>query len=42
MDKIHPDLFKQVSTLSNHNIDCLLYANNFEDVKSRLDKFNYK
>ena len=41
-NKIHPELFKQVSTLSNSNIDCFVYAKNYENAKQQLDKCNIK
>ena len=36
-NKIHPELFKQVSTLNNSNIDCFVYAKNFNEAKQYLD-----
>ena len=40
INKIHPELLKQVGTLSNRNIDCFVYANNLNNVKLELDKRN--
>ena len=40
INKIHLDLLKDVSTLSTSNIECFLYANNFEDTKNYLTQSN--
>ena len=40
INKIHPDLFKDVSTLSISSIDCFLYANNFENAQKYLKNGN--
>ncbi len=44
MNKIHPDLLKNVTTLSNCIAECFLYANNLDEVKYVLDfnKIDYK
>ncbi len=35
--KIHPELLSEVNTLSTKSIDCFLYANNFDELKAKLD-----
>jgi len=37
INKIHPELLSEVNTLNQKNIDCFLYANNFNDLKISLD-----
>ena len=40
--KIHPTLLSEVNTLSKQNIDCFLYAKNFDELQSKLDINNIK
>lgn len=36
INKIHPELLSEVSTLNQKRIHCFLYANNFDEVKEKL------
>lgn len=42
IQKIHPDLLKDVTTLSTHNIECFIYSKDFDNTKNALDKGNIK
>ena len=37
INKIHPELLSEVSTLNNHQIECLLYANDFNTTQQHLN-----
>lgn len=40
IQKIHPDLLKDVQILSNTTIDCFLYTFDFDEVENRLNQGN--
>lgn len=42
INKIHPNLLSQVSTLNNNKISCFLYAKNYNELKNKLDSGNIK
>ena len=42
IQKIHPDLLKDVKILSNKNIDCFLYTLDFANVENMLKQGNIK
>lgn len=37
IQKIHPDLLTEVSTLSNQTLDCFVYSNNYTKSKQQFD-----
>lgn len=42
INKIHPELLNEVSTLSNKNLNCFLYAKDYDVLKNKLDNGNIK
>lgn len=42
IDKIHPDLLKEVHTLGSKSVECFLYANDYSSLKQCLDYDNIK
>lgn len=42
INKIHPELLCEVSTLNNNYVNCFLYANNYDILKQKLDSGNIK